>query len=298
MINCTVNFSDVFFQKLTLLIPGECQPHSQKAHRDILVRQEKGSRKANVASSSNLVLALLCSGPAVLGQGTLRWSLPQVRRRDIQSTDIAFKAQGWQGTPQIGLIPVIYGNCLRDIHGSKNLVIYLFLPKIKAFAGSCTALVVQALLQDVEEDSLISSSSPKKNDISKRQEFQTQQEVDNYIIEFFKLYYLMRTICFQQMTWITLQFNHLELLPFGRLATMICTESLLHVSEMPLIWHTFCTSTQRLNAYYGNYKTENRKEKRFILLCLFCKCWVTEKHSKTQLYCSIPKLMKHCPPSL
>lgn len=51
--------------------------------------------------------------------------------------------------------------------------------KSKHLLGAALSLVVQALHQDVEEDSLISSSSAKKNDISKRQEFQTQQEVDN-----------------------------------------------------------------------------------------------------------------------
>lgn len=95
----------------------------------------------------------------------------------------------------------IYRNCLRDICGSRNLSVYLFLPKSNDLLGVALSFVAQTLFQDVEEDSKSSSksSSAEKNSISKRQELQTHQQVEIYIHEFLNLGCFRRTIFFRQM---------------------------------------------------------------------------------------------------
>lgn len=242
---CTINCSDVFFQKLTLwfLVNANCS-----------VRRPTGTlwcgRRREAERPAWLLPATRCccfSAPglpclakghwdeAYLGwdTGTYKVLILRLRHRDDkESHKLALSLLSMETASGI-----LYMEAKIWFFSSSSR-------KSKHSLGAALSFVVQALHRDVEEDSLIYSSSTEKKDISKIQQFQTHQEVDVCIIEFFKQHYLMRTIFFQQMTWTTLQFSHSELLPFGRLATTICTESSWNVPVTPLIWHTFCTSTQ------------------------------------------------------
>ena len=55
---------------------------------------------------------------------------------------------------KLALSLLIHRDCLRDINGSRNLSIYLLLPKSKYLWGVALSFVVQALFQDEEEDSV------------------------------------------------------------------------------------------------------------------------------------------------
>lgn len=55
---------------------------------------------------------------------------------------------------KLALSLFIHRDCLGDIYGSKNLSIYLLLPKLKYLWGVSLSFVVQALFQDEEEDSV------------------------------------------------------------------------------------------------------------------------------------------------
>lgn len=132
--------------------------------------------------------SLLCCGHGTLLEWLVGWL-----RRDIWRLNVAFKAWRWQGTPQSGSTPVYTQDSLRDIYGSRSLI-YLLLSKRKYLWG-VALLFVSKHNSRMRRKILSTCPSVEKNNISKRQELQTHQEVDIFIQDFC----FMRTIFFRPM---------------------------------------------------------------------------------------------------